>query len=193
MQLSKLRKQSAVKLSEIVEKELAYLKMDSVKFEVKITELAKENYNRDGIDAVRFMAATNKNSLLDDISKIASGGELSRFMLALKVALSDVKSVPILIFDEIDTGIGGAVANAVGERLKLLAQKLQVMVVTHHAQVAAKANHHLRVRKTAINQITNTFVDMLNQTQREQEIARMLSGETISEEALAAARKLIIG
>ena len=190
-ELSKIRHEYGIKLSQSVKKELAYLKMENVQFEVKITELSEENYSREGIDTVRFSAATNKNSILDDISKIASGGELSRFMLALKVSLSEVKSVPILIFDEIDTGIGGAVAAAVGERLKLLSKKLQIMVVTHQPQIAAKADYHLQVRKENHGEVTNTLVEVLDQNRREIEVARMLSGDKISDEAIAAAKKLM--
>ena len=190
-ELSKIRHEYGIKLSQSVKKELTYLKMENVQFEVKITELSEENYSREGIDIVRFNAATNKNSTLDDISKIASGGELSRFMLALKVSLSEVKSVPILIFDEIDTGIGGAVADAVGERLKLLSKKLQIMVVTHQPQIAAKADYHLQVRKENRGEVTNTLVEALDQNRREIEVARMLSGDKISDEAIAAAKKLM--
>jgi DNA repair protein RecN (Recombination protein N) len=142
---------------------------------------------------VRFLAKINQNSDFDQISKIASGGELSRFMLAIKVSLLNVKSVPILIFDEIDSGIGGAVANAVGERLKLLSSNLQVMVVTHHAQVAAKSNHHLRVKKEDLGDKTNTIVEILNEDEKKNEVARMLSGENISNEAILAAQQLMGG
>jgi DNA repair protein RecN (Recombination protein N) len=162
-----------------------------VKFVVKIEELSEENYSRDGIDKIRFAAATNASSNVDDINKIASGGELSRFMLALKVALLDVQQVPILIFDEIDAGIGGAVAGAVGERLKLLSQNLQILVVTHHPQIAAKANYHLRVEKTTQKNITKTMIATLDLQAREQEIARMLAAEEITDEAVAAAKKLM--
>ena len=192
-ELSALRKKEAQRLGNAVQSELAFLKMANVKFEVNITKLEESNYSQSGIDQIRFIAATNPNSSLDDISKIASGGELSRFMLALKVALSEVKSVPSLIFDEIDTGIGGAVANAVGERLKLLSKKLQIMVVTHHAQVASKANYNLRVQKTQDSVASTVLVEILDNAKKEAEIARMLSGEEISDEALAAAKKLISG
>ncbi|MCE3255627.1 MAG: recN [Rickettsiaceae bacterium] len=190
-ELSKIRHSYATKLKEKVEKELAFLKMSSVKFEVKVENLGEQNYGRNGIDAVKFAAATNASSNLDDISKIASGGELSRFMLALKVALLEIKSTPILIFDEIDSGIGGAVANAVGERLKLLSKNAQILVVTHHPQIAAKANYHLRVEKSTKQNITTTKITTLDLEAREREIARMLSAEQITDEALAAARKLM--
>ena len=103
-----------------------------------------------------------------------------------------VKSVPILIFDEIDSGIGGAVANAVGDRLKLLAKELQVIVVTHHAQVAAKSDYHLFVKKEDVNESTNTIIKILNLAEKENEIARMISGESVSSEAVMAAKKLMI-
>lgn len=189
--LSEVRKKAALRLTTKVEKELASLKMQSVKFTVKIDNLSEESHNRNGIDAIKFFAATNASSNLDDIAKIASGGELSRFMLALKVALSEIKSVPILIFDEIDAGIGGAVANAVGERLKLLSKDLQILVVTHHPQIAAKADYHLRVQKTTRQNITKTEIEVLDLKAREQEIARMLAADKITDEALAAARKLM--
>ncbi len=193
LKLSNSRKEASLKLSQKVEEELRYLKMENVNFLAKIDELKEENYSHHGIDNVRFLASINQNSNFDQISKIASGGELSRFMLALKVSLLQVKSVPILIFDEIDSGIGGAVANAVGNRLKLLAQTLQIIVVTHHAQVAAKSDHHLQVRKENLNDKTNTIVNVLNESQKESEVARMLSGENISTEAKAAAKKLMTG
>lgn len=189
--LSQSRKKAAIKLTKKVEEELAFLKMQSVKFAVKIDPLSAENYSLDGIDKIRFAAATNASSNLDDINKIASGGELSRFMLALKVALLEIKSPPILIFDEIDAGIGGAVANAVGERLKLLSKNLQILVVTHHPQIAAKADHHLKVQKSTQQNITKTQITVLDLKARQQEVARMLSAEEITDEALAAARKLM--
>ena len=191
LKLSDLRENAASKLSKKVEEELAYLKMGNVKFLAKIAKLKEENYSPNGINSVNFLAAINQNADFDQISKIASGGELSRFMLALKVALLNIKSVPILIFDEIDSGIGGAVADAVGQRLKLLAQNLQIIVVTHQAQVAAKSNHHLRVKKEDLNDRTNTIIEILDDYEKEHEIARMLSGEVISAEAKAAAKTLI--
>ncbi len=189
--LSQIRKKAGLELTKKVESELAFLKMNSVKFVVKIEPLSEGNYSKDGFDKIRFAAATNASSNLDDINKIASGGELSRFMLALKVALLEIKSVPILIFDEIDAGIGGAVANAVGERLKLLSKTLQILVVTHHPQIAAKANYHLRVQKTTRQNITKTEIAVLDLEAREQEIARMLAAEEITNEAIAAAKKLM--
>ncbi len=190
-ELSKIRQKAGLKLTTKVENELAFLKMSAVKFAVKIENLNPENYSRNGIDNIKFAASTNASSNLDDISKIASGGELSRFMLALKVALLEIKSTPILIFDEIDSGIGGSVANAVGERLRLLSKNLQILVVTHHPQIAAKADYHLQVQKNTTKNITKTEIKVLDLTARQQEVARMLSAENVTDEALAAARKLM--
>ena len=202
-ELSQRRKKSAKILSEKVEAELKFLKMGEVKFLVDVTldNLRKtqsddshiepfEVYSSTGYDRVRFTASLNKNSF-DDISKIASGGELSRFMLALKVALLDVKSVPTMIFDEIDSGIGGSTADAVGKRLKTLSEKLQILVVTHQPQIAAKANTHFKISKIISDNKAKTKIKKLDKHDREQEIARMLSGEEISVEAVLAAKNLI--
>jgi len=125
------------------------------------------------------------------LNKIASGGELSRFMLALKVALSSVRSTPTIIFDEIDTGTGGAVAAAIGERLSLLGKSAQVLVVTHLPQVAARGMQHLRVIKTEKGKKIMTSVENLSASEREEELARMLAGSTITTEARKAAQKLL--
>jgi DNA repair protein RecN (Recombination protein N) len=189
--LRKYRIAAGERLTQKVENELKFLKMSAVRFAVQINQLSPENYNQNGIDEIKFAAATNASSNLDDISKIASGGELSRFMLALKVALLEVKSPPILIFDEIDSGIGGAVANAVGDRLKLLSKNSQILVVTHHPQIAAKSDFHLRVEKNTVENVTKTKIEILGLDEKKREVARMLSGEEISDEALAAAEKLM--
>ncbi|MFC1659296.1 DNA repair protein RecN, partial [Pseudomonadota bacterium] len=190
--LSNLRKLYGEKLADSLILELEPLKMMATKFEVQVLELDEQNWNRTGINSVRFLVSTNPGTPLLDLSKIASGGELSRFMLGLKVVISKVKSVPTIIFDEIDAGIGGAVADAVGERLKLLGNNLQVIVVTHHPQVAAKGNYHLRVRKQQEENFTNTLLDVLSDdNERKNEVARMLAGDTITEEALLAAERLL--
>jgi DNA repair protein RecN (Recombination protein N) len=203
-ELSERRKKSAKILSKKVEEELKFLKMDGVKFLVelttydlrKMTEAAgrvifpKELTTPTGHDRVHFTASINKNSF-DDISKIASGGELSRFMLALKVALMDVKSVPTMIFDEIDSGIGGSTADAVGKRLKILSKNLQILVVTHQPQIAAKAGTHFKISKISDGEKVRTTIEELDEQTREKEVARMLSGEKISDEAIAAAQNLI--
>lgn len=190
-ELSDLRKQAAKKLAQELMRELIPLKMERTIFDTEFKELSEENWNRHGIDSIRFIASTNPGMPMNELSKIASGGELSRFMLALKVVLSQVNSVPTMIFDEIDTGIGGAVAEAVGERLKKLGQNLQVLVVTHHAQVASKGNYHLKVKKEQQVDKTITMVDVLNGDDRIKEVARMFSGEIITDEALKVAEKMV--
>lgn len=190
-ELSNLRKETAIKLQNELMAELKPLKMEKTVFNVEFKELDENNWNKYGIDSIRFLASTNPGTPMNELSKIASGGELSRFMLALKVVLSKVNSVPTMIFDEIDTGISGAVAEAVGERLKKLGQTLQVLVVTHHAQVASKGNYHLKVQKEQQNDKTNTNVIVLEGKDRINEIARMFSGEIITEDALKVAEKML--
>lgn len=188
--LSERRKKSALILAKKVEEELKFLKMDGTKFLVEISEIPESSHNAHGYDKIRFLSSINKNNF-DDISKIASGGELSRFMLALKVSLMDVKSSPTIIFDEIDTGIGGSTADAVGNRLKTLSKNLQVLVVTHQPQIAAKADIHFKISKISNDSKIKTLIEKLDAKNREIEIARMLSGEEITPEALAAANRLI--
>ncbi len=192
-QLSEKRKKAALILAKKVEEELRFLKMENTKFLVEVSDLkaeSPEDISPNGQDKVRFLSSINKNNF-DDISKIASGGELSRFMLALKVALMDVKSMPTIIFDEIDTGIGGSTADAVGKRLKILSKNLQVLVVTHQPQIAAKADIHFKISKTNDKNKIKTTIEKLDEKNRKIEIARMLSGEVISKEAIAAATNLI--
>lgn len=188
--LSSKRKEMAIILSSCVEEELKFLKMENVKFFVDVKPNSQSEYGPTGSDKVKFYAAIN-NGNLDEITKIASGGELSRFMLALKVALIDVKSVPIVIFDEIDTGIGGYTADAVGKRLKMLSKNIQVFVVTHQAQIASKADVNFKISKIQDVKKIKTIIEKLNEDDKNLEIARMISGEAVSEESLAAAKKLI--
>lgn len=195
-EITQNRKKSALILAKKVEQELDFLKMQGTKFLVEFKDLNKDSENNqskqyfaNGYESVKFMASINKNNF-DEISKIASGGELSRFMLALKVALIDVKSVPTIIFDEIDSGISGSVSDAVGKRLKILSKNLQVLVVTHHPQIASKADIHFKISKTNSNNI-KTIIENLDQKNVTKEIARMLSGEQITNEAIEAAKKLI--
>lgn len=189
-ELSEKRKKSALILSKKVEEELKFLKMEGTKFNIEFAVNDAQSIGPSGFDKVRFVAAINKNNF-DDISKIASGGELSRFMLALKVSLLGTKSLPTIIFDEIDTGIGGSTADAVGKRLKALAKNLQVLVVTHQPQIASKADVNFKISKISPNKKTKTVIEKLQGELREQEIARMLSGEKISDEAIAAAKSLM--
>jgi DNA repair protein RecN (Recombination protein N) len=195
-QLSGERKKAAGKLEKAIEQELKPLKMENTRFRVRIDTLDESGWSEWGMDGVYFECATNvakgaENIPFATLNKIASGGELSRFMLAMKVALSSVRSVPTLIFDEIDTGTGGAVAAAIGERLSILGRTSQVLVVTHLPQVAARGSQHLLVAKQAKGKKIVTSVEELPAAAREEELARMLSGATITPEARKAAQKLL--
>lgn len=190
-ELSSQRAQTAAKLDENVMAELPPLKMEKAKFITKIQKLDENSWNDEGFDDVAFTVATNPNSPQGPINKIASGGELARFMLALKVNLAQSSNVSSMIFDEVDSGVGGATAQAVGERLARLANQVQVMVVTHSPQVASRGNNHFKVEKATANNITTTSVRELSDVERHEEIARMLAGEIITDEARAAAKVLI--
>ena len=192
--LSAKRRKAAGELDKAVQRELAPLKLERARF---ITEITSDPANAaaEGFDRVEFWVQTNPGTRPGPLMKIASGGELARFMLALKVALADRGSAPTLVFDEIDTGVGGAVADAIGQRLARLAETVQVLAVTHAPQVAARAGHHLRIAKgeTGKSKSIATRVTPLSPAERGEEIARMLSGATITEEARAAAKKLLAG
>ena len=189
--LSDARAKAAERLQKTLMKELAPLKMAKSRFRVVQEELPETEWNARGTDRVRFEAATNTGQNYAPLHKIASGGELSRFMLAMKVVLSSLKSIPTLIFDEIDTGTGGAVADAIGARLALLSDRAQVLVVTHLPQVAARGNHHLMIEKSDRKGQTRTQVHVLNVAERKEELARMLAGAEVTDEARGAALKLM--
>lgn len=189
--LSKQRQKAAKSLEKAVATELESLKMGATQFHVLLETLPEERWSAAGTDAMQFQAATNRGTTLAPLHKIASGGELSRFMLGMKVALASVKSTPSLIFDEIDTGTGGAVADAIGKRLAKLGQTHQVLVVTHLPQVAAMGNQHLHILKEEKSGATFTKVTSLNAKDRKEELARMLAGAEITSEARKAAEKLL--
>ena len=182
------RAKAAALLDEAVASELPPLKLDAAKFR---TELAVAEPGPAGIDRVEFEVSTNPGAPFGPLTRIASGGELSRFILALKVALAEAGTAQTMIFDEIDRGVGGAVASAIGERLSRLAQKSQLLVVTHSPQVAARAAHHYRIEKAHEDGVTRTFVRKLTADERREEIARMLSGAAITDEARAQAARLL--
>jgi DNA repair protein RecN (Recombination protein N) len=186
--LSERRHAAASKLDSAVESELAPLKLDSARFR---TALVEAEPGPSGTDRVEFEVSTNPGAPFGPLTKIASGGELSRFILALKVALAEAGSAATMIFDEIDRGVGGAVASAIGERLARLARESQVLVVTHSPQVAARASHHYRIEKSHGDGGTRTVVRRLSAEERRVEIARMLSGASITEEARAQASRLL--
>jgi DNA repair protein RecN (Recombination protein N) len=192
--LSAARKKSAEKLNKAVNAELAPLKLERAKFTTQIDSDAAAP-GPQGFDRVEFWVQTNPGTRPGPLMKVASGGELSRFLLALKVVLSDRGSAPTLVFDEIDTGVGGAVADAIGVRLARLAGKVQVMAVTHAPQVAARADQHLLISKDALDKGKRvaTRVNSLAADHRREEIARMLAGAEITAEARAAAERLLKG
>ncbi|MGJ8625531.1 MAG: DNA repair protein RecN [Sulfitobacter sp.] len=188
--LGQARRKAAVKLDKAVSSELAPLKMERAVFATQITS---ENAGPEGRDAVSFTVATNPGAPAGPLGKIASGGELSRFLLALKVCLTQGQSGLTLIFDEIDRGVGGATADAVGRRLAALAADGQVLVVTHSPQVAALGAHHWRVEKAVSKGTTTSTVTPLSQSERVDEVARMLAGDVITDAARGAAEVLLAG
>ena len=192
LQLSAARAEAAAALTGAVEKELPDLKLGAARFIVEL-QSDRERVAATGFDQVAFHVQTNPGTLPGPLLKVASGGELSRFLLALKVVLADRGSAPVLIFDEIDTGVGGAVADAIGRRLARLAGKVQVLSVTHAPQVAARAQSHLLIEKQAVEEgaFVRTHVRGLDLEARREELARMLAGAKVTEEARAAAGKLI--
>jgi len=190
--LSDARAAAARDLDAAVAAELPPLKLDKARFVTRVDGLTEREWGPDGMDRVTFQVATNPGAEPGPIHKIASGGELARFMLALKVVVAQTRPVPTLVFDEVDTGIGGATAAAVGERLARLARDVQVLVVTHSPQVAAVGDHHWHVAKDSGPEgETATTVASLDDDARREEIARMLSGATITPEARAAADTLL--
>ena len=189
--LSEKRRRAAADLDWKVMAELPPLKMEKARFVTQIEKLPETAWNEHGIDAVTFTVSTNPNSPQGPLNKIASGGELARFMLALKVNLAACGGCQTMIFDEVDAGVGGATAQAVGERLARLGHDVQVLLVTHSPQVAACGLHHFKVEKKTVENITTTYVRELSNAERHEEIARMLAGEHITDEARAAAKVLL--
>ncbi len=190
-ELRNARSFAAKRLDLAITKEFAPIKLEKAVFRTEITPLEEARWSRRGTDRVIFEGAMNPGTPLGPLSKIASGGELSRLMLALKVVLSRANPVPTLIFDEVDSGIGGAVATAVGERLARLGGDLQVLVVTHSPQVAAQGTHHWLVEKSKTGDGVVTEVKELSNATRREEIARMLAGARVTDEARAAADQLL--
>ncbi|MGF0538572.1 DNA repair protein RecN [Agrobacterium sp. ES01] len=193
--LSAKRQNAGSALSRAVMDELPALKLERATFMVEVLS-DPETPKAEGIDTVEFHVQTNPGTRPGPIMKVASGGELSRFLLALKVALADRGSAPTLVFDEIDTGVGGAVADAIGQRLKRLSSKVQVLSVTHAPQVAARAATHLLISKgptEGAGDSISTRVATMSEDHRREEIARMLAGASITDEARAAAAKLLAG
>jgi len=189
--LTAARSQAAASLDAAVATELAPLKLDAARFRTVVEPLPEEAWSASGGDRVEFEISTNPGAPFAPLIKIASGGELSRFILALKVALAERGSATTMIFDEIDRGVGGAVASAIGERLHRLAAGAQLLVVTHSPQVAARGLRHWLIAKSHDGLVTRTGVRPLDPSERREEIARMLSGAEVTAEARAQAIRLL--
>jgi DNA repair protein RecN (Recombination protein N) len=185
------RKSAALRLDKAVANELAPLKLDAAQFRTIVDQLPESGWGPKGIDRVEFEISTNPGAPFAPLIKIASGGELSRFILALKVALAEAGGAATMIFDEIDRGVGGAVASAIGERLSRLSKQSQLLVVTHSPQVAARGDAHLLIAKSHDGTVTRTGVRILSSEERKEEIARMLSGAEVTDEARAQAARLL--
>ena len=186
--LGSQRREAAARLDSAVAGELHPLKLEAARFR---TQIGAADPGPSGTDRVEFEVSTNPGAPFGPLTRIASGGELSRFVLALKVALAEAGTAATMIFDEVDRGVGGAVASAIGERLARLAEQSQVLVVTHSPQVAARASHHYRIEKSHGDGGTRTSVRRLSESERREEIARMLSGASITDEARAQAARLL--
>ena len=190
--LSKSRKTAAEKLSASVEKALVHLEMPNTKFVPQLEALEADKWNESGAEAVSFMVATNAGSPLKPLVKVASGGEISRLMLALKQVFYSHMPETTLIFDEVDTGVSGSVAEAMADAMAELSKTHQVFSITHLPQVAAKGNHHFNIRKYTEDDQTFTTLTVLENSARRDEVARMIAGKTMTDEARAAAEKLLL-
>jgi DNA repair protein RecN (Recombination protein N) len=190
--LNEARTEAALRLDKAVASELGPLKLDAAKFRTSVEVLPEDRWSGSGMDRAEFLISTNPGAPFAPLNKIASGGELSRFILALKVALAEEGGAATIIFDEIDRGVGGAVAAAIGERLARLAgADKQLLAVTHSPQVAAKGAAHYFIAKSSEGTVTRTGVTLLDPAERRQEIARMLSGAEVTDEARAQAERLL--
>jgi DNA repair protein RecN (Recombination protein N) len=189
--LSDARKRCGKDLEHAVGEEFKPLRLERARFFADLQPLPEDAWNASGTDQCTFLLAANPGQPPGPIGRVASGGELSRLMLALRLVLAGGSSIGTLVFDEIDAGVGGATAAAIGERLHRLSRNIQVMAVTHSPQVAASADHHLHLGKRVSGQQTKTTASLLPGDARLEEIARMLAGDTVTEEARAAARRLL--
>ncbi len=185
------RQKTAVKLDKALNKELTPLHLEKAEFQTLIESLEEKEWNSEGCENIEFQVSTHKGGDLGSITQIASGGELARLTLALRIVLAKVDDITSLVLDEADAGISGRIAGAMGERLKHLSEEFQVIVVTHSPQIASQGSHHWLVHKAEENNITRTFVQKLELKERIEVIAAMLSGKDVSDEARAAARILL--
>ena len=194
--MSRARRAAAARFESAVAAELAPLKLDKARFATEVGEVGEAHWSAAGIDRVALLVSTLPGAAPAPLARVASGGELSRLLLAIKVVLAGVDGPPTLVFDEVDRGLGGATADAVGARLARLARRTQILVVTHSPQVAARAAHHWRVLKGGGGPragATTTIVERLDAPRRREEVARMLAGATVTREARAAAASLLDG
>lgn len=189
--LSEARHKAAEELEKKVMAELKPLKLERARFIVQLTTLEAEHWNRHGMEQGAFLIAANPGQPPGPLGKVASGGELSRLMLALKVVLAGRSSLTTLVFDEVDSGVGGATASAIGERLHRVARNVQVLAITHSPQVAARGDQQLRIAKKVVQDRTQTLAEPLTYEERREEIARMLAGNTVTDAARAAADSLL--
>ena len=187
--LTHLRKTSAKSLEEKITKELVDLNFQDAKLSIKVLKLPR--YTSEGVDSIEFLIRTNKGSDLKPLSKIASGGEMSRIMLAFKSVIGDYDGIPTMVFDEIDSGISGATASVVGKKLMDISQKHQIISITHLPQIAAFGDHHYRIVKSTDDHMTYTTIKPLSDKEKVEEIARLLSGINISDTTVKSARELI--
>lgn len=187
--MNEIRVKCAIKLSNEITQELKDLEMKNAEFEVKVESLEKGKFTSNGLDKVEFLISTNQGDEKKSLIKIASGGEMSRVMLAIKTVLADVDKTPILVFDEIDTGISGIAANSTGEKMKKIAQNHQVICITHLATIAAKGDYNYYIFKSSENNMTKTQINQLNEEQVIREIARISNGE-ITETSIQNAREM---
>lgn len=188
-QLSKRRNEAIAVLEEELRGLVSKMGMQEAQFKIELTPSSE--FRSNGTDVLSFKFSANKGSDFKALKKVASGGELSRIMLAIKTVLSQYKKLPTLVFDEIDTGVSGKISDSIAEVMSTMAQKLQVLAITHLPQVAAKGNHHFRVEKTVEGEKTRTHLSALNQEARVAEIAKMLSGNQVTETAIAHAKQLM--
>lgn len=188
-QLSKRRHQAIAVLEEELRGLVSKMGMEEAQFKIELTPSSE--FRSNGTDVLSFQFSANKGSDFKALKKVASGGELSRIMLAIKTVLSQYKKLPTLVFDEIDTGVSGKISDSIAEVMSTMAQKLQVLAITHLPQVAAKGNHHFRVEKTVEGEKTRTHLSALSQEERVAEIAKMLSGNQVTETAIAHAKQLM--
>ncbi len=189
--LSNLRKQAALTLESLVNQELKPLKLDNANFSVQLLVKDIDKWNLNGMDYIKFLVKLNKGTKEGEIHKISSGGELSRLMLAINLVIAKSDNKKTLIFDEVDSGVSGAVSESIGMRLRNLSNYQQILVVTHLPQVAARGNKHFRASKYVMNEITFTKVLELNDNERVEEIAQMISGDKVTEEARVLSNKLL--